>query len=49
MNKSFPTKSSEKIEQIVYFKECTPNNANFKNIFDESTSKSPVINYTRMR
>ncbi|XP_043504523.1 uncharacterized protein LOC122525664 [Polistes fuscatus] len=49
MNTSFPTKSSESIEQTVYFQEYTRNNSYFKNIFDEFTLKSTVINYTKMR
>nr|XP_050853765.1 breast cancer type 2 susceptibility protein homolog isoform X1 [Vespula vulgaris] len=41
--------TSESVEKSVCSKQCTPNISNFKNVFKESTSTSPVINYTRMR
>ncbi|KAI4493258.1 hypothetical protein M0802_009546 [Mischocyttarus mexicanus] len=49
MDKNLPRKPTERNEQSAYFKECTPNNSNFKNVFNESVSTSPVINCTRMK
>lgn len=37
------------VEKSVCSKQCTPNISNFKNLLNEPTSTSPVINSTRMR
>ncbi|KAL2728865.1 breast cancer type 2 susceptibility protein isoform X5 [Vespula squamosa] len=41
--------TSESVEKSVCSKQCTPNISNLKNVLKESTSTSPVINYTRIR
>ncbi|XP_035730914.1 breast cancer type 2 susceptibility protein homolog isoform X2 [Vespa mandarinia] len=41
--------TSESVEKSICSKQCTPNISNFKNVLNEPTSTSPVINCTRMR